>query len=66
MIHPDLTEILAKFCDWDYVVQRRYLNYAKKMIQEQTVVTYKGIEYRLIDDLQCDLEAECLEQENVA
>lgn len=63
MITPDLTEILDKYCDWDYIVRNKYLRYAAAIIKQSGKLTYKGIDYIHIEDLKVDLEAECFEPE---
>ena len=65
MINADLTEVLKDYCDWDFVVRRKFLNYASKMISDQGSIVYKGIEYRLLEDLKVDLDAECLEESDI-
>lgn len=60
-IHPDLSDILDKFCTFDHELREKYLLYAKNLIEKHSVIVYKGVEYRMIDDLQVDLEAECRE-----
>lgn len=62
MINADLTEILKFYCEWDFVVRRKHLNYASKMITDQGSVIYKDITYRHIEDLKVDLDAECFEE----
>lgn len=62
IIKADLTAILKDYREWDFVVRRKYLNYASKLINEQKTVTYKGIDYRHVEDLKVDLEAECFEE----
>lgn len=59
MVYPDLTEVFSNYCDWDYVVQNKYLRYASLLMKQQTKVLYKGIEYHHIEDLKADLNAEC-------
>jgi len=65
MINADLTEVLKDYRDWDFVVRRKFLNYANKMINDQGSIVYKGIVYRLPEDLKVDLDAECLEESDV-
>ena len=62
MIQNDLTEILSSYCKWDENVKERHLKYAEELIQRHSVVIYKDVDYRLIDDLKVDLDSECLEQ----
>jgi len=62
---PDLTQKLNKFCKVHETEQYLLLLFAGRMIKEKKVIIYKGIEYRLLDDLQVDLEAECLEQNKI-
>lgn len=63
MINADLTEVLQDYCTWDFIVRRKYLNYASKLMKQRQVVIYKGIEYRNEADLKVDLDAECYEYE---
>jgi hypothetical protein len=63
MIQTDLTEVLKSYCKWDDVVKERYLRYAEELIQQHKVVIYKGIDYRLLEDLKVDLDFECKEQQ---
>jgi hypothetical protein len=63
MINADLTEVLRNYGDWDYVVRRKYLNYAAKLMRQQHLIIYKGIEYRNEADLKVDLDAECVEKD---
>lgn len=58
-VYPDLTEILSRYCEWDYVVRNKYLRYAAALINQHKRVVYREIEYHHIADLKVDLEAEC-------
>lgn len=63
MIQTDLTEVLKSYCKWDYVAKERYLRYAEELLQKHEVVIYKGVDYRLLEDLKVDLDFECREQQ---
>lgn len=63
MINPDITEVLSKYCEWDYIVRNRYLRYAAALLKQHGKVILKGIEYHNFEDLKTDLEADCVEQE---
>jgi hypothetical protein len=65
MINADLTEVFGNYREWDYIVRRKYLNYAAKLMSSQHHVIYKGIEYRNEADLKADLDAECDEGETM-
>lgn len=62
MIYPDLTPVLEKFCEWDYITRHKYLRYAAALISQNQRVIYEGVEYHNIEDLKVDLEAECGDQ----
>jgi len=58
-VYPDLTEILNKYCEWDYIVRNKYLRYAAALITQHHRVVFREIEYHHIEDLKVDLDAEC-------
>jgi hypothetical protein len=64
MIQTDLTEVLKAYCGWDNIVRDKHLRYAETIIEQHTIVIYKGVEYRLLEDLKVDLDAECIDRKD--
>lgn len=59
MIYPDLTVILEKYCEWDYIVRNKYLRYATALLKQNQKVFFNGQDYHNIEDLRVDLEDKC-------
>lgn len=64
MIYPDLTVILEKYCEWDYIVRNKYLRYASALMKQYEKITFNNVEYHNVEDLKVDLLVHCEELEH--
>lgn len=65
MIYPDLTPILERYCEWDYIVRNKYLRYVASLMKQEQKVIFRDHEYHNVEDLKVDLEFECGEIEDL-